>query len=269
VAQVLISKTVFVVGIIITILLSSGVTYASLSVAGQQESQGIQGVQGTSGSQGPQGLKGDTGPIGETGATGATGPAGPTGPSGPTGLIGATGIAGPQGPKGDTGATGATGPAGPTGSIGATGPQGPKGDKGDPPVIEPVAHTLSIPTASFNRNNYEIQLVYPTLSLSLWAPLQLPEGANITKIGFCFSAAGSSSHAMLSLWHGQLGGGESIALVNSLYNTSGFNSAEVPIPAPGNPVNNTVGTYMLQLMIDSITSPGDFTFYFATVEYIA
>lgn len=96
-AQKLVSMSVFFVGLVSAILVSSLVS-AVISM------QWAVGPQGPIGPQGPQGVRGDTG---------ATGPAGLVGPQGAIGPQGA------KGDKGDTGATGATGPAGPAGASGA------------------------------------------------------------------------------------------------------------------------------------------------------
>jgi len=112
-ASIGISKTTFVVGLIVAILASTLITTGISMQFGLQEPKGEKGD------------KGDTGPTGPQGSQGATGSQGPIGPTGPTGATG---------PQGATGATGATGPAGATGATGAmgpVGPQGPKGDKGD------------------------------------------------------------------------------------------------------------------------------------------
>jgi hypothetical protein len=79
-----ISKTMFVVGLIVAIVASSLIA----SVVSMQFTKG---------------LKGDKGDIGATGTTGATGP---QGIQGITGATGATGPTGPQGPKGDKGDSG-------------------------------------------------------------------------------------------------------------------------------------------------------------------
>jgi hypothetical protein len=63
-----ISKTMFVVGLVITIVASSLIASAV-------------SMQYAKGPQGDKGDTGDTGPTGATGATGATGPQGPQGPS--------------------------------------------------------------------------------------------------------------------------------------------------------------------------------------------
>lgn len=93
-----ISRTIFLAGLIVAILVSSGVS----------------AVVSTQWAKGPKGDTGDTGPQGIQGVQGLTGA------TGPAGAIGATGPQGAKGDKGDTGATGATGPQGPAGAPGAT-----------------------------------------------------------------------------------------------------------------------------------------------------
>ncbi len=95
-AQTFVSKTVFMVGIIAAILVSSIVSTAlSSGFTGQEQGpQGEQGVQGVAGPTGPQGPKGDTGAIGSAGSAGATGATGAQGAKGDKGDIGATGPAG-------------------------------------------------------------------------------------------------------------------------------------------------------------------------------
>lgn len=88
-----ISAPIFVIGIVVSIILSC-VFAASISLVVVQGPQGLQGPQGEKGDTGPQGVQGETGP---TGATGATGPAGATGAMGGTGATGATGAQGPSG----------------------------------------------------------------------------------------------------------------------------------------------------------------------------
>lgn len=103
--EAFISRKAFLVGLIIVILASSGVS-AVISTQWAQGPQGPKGDKGDTGDVGPQGVQGETGAQGEQGLAGADGA------QGPQGL---------QGLKGDTGATGATGPQGPIG------PEGPPG----------------------------------------------------------------------------------------------------------------------------------------------
>ncbi len=92
-AAVSISRTMFLIGLVGILLVSTGVS----AFVTTQWARGPQGPQGS------QGLQGATGPTGATGSTGATGLAGPTGETGPAGSTGATGPQGPPGPSGDTG----------------------------------------------------------------------------------------------------------------------------------------------------------------------
>ena len=83
-----ISRTTFLVGIAIAILVSIGVS-AIVSTQWAVGPQGPEGPQGLHGEQGIQGLSGDTG---------ATGPQGLKGEKGDTGEAGAIGPQGPPGP---------------------------------------------------------------------------------------------------------------------------------------------------------------------------
>lgn len=88
--QKYVSVSVFLVGLVVAVLVSSVVSVALASVL----AVGPQGPEGSQGEQGVQGLTGDTGPQGPVGPAGAKGD---------------------KGDKGDTGATGATGAQGPAG----------------------------------------------------------------------------------------------------------------------------------------------------------
>jgi hypothetical protein len=90
-----ISTTIFVAGLIVTIIAASVIST-------------VVSMQFAIGPQGPKGDKGETGATGATGATGPTGATGATGATGPTGATGATGATGPTGPAGAAGADGAT-----------------------------------------------------------------------------------------------------------------------------------------------------------------
>jgi len=111
-ASIGISKTIFVVGLIVTILASTFTATAAsmmLGLSGPKGEKGDKGDTGATGSQGPQGetgSRGPTGPAGPTGATGATGQQGATGPQGDTGPQGTQGIQGPQGEQGIQGESG-------------------------------------------------------------------------------------------------------------------------------------------------------------------
>lgn len=81
-----ISRTVFIVGLVIAILVSS-----LISVVAVTQMPFIKG---------PKGDKGDKGDTGAIGPQGAQGSQGPQGPQGPQGLQGIQGPQGPQGPAG-------------------------------------------------------------------------------------------------------------------------------------------------------------------------
>lgn len=75
-----ISKTTFIVGLIVAIVVSSLIsTVVSMQWALIQGPKGDKGDTGPQGEQGPQGIQGEKGDKGDTGATGATGPQGPAG----------------------------------------------------------------------------------------------------------------------------------------------------------------------------------------------
>ena len=107
-ASIGISKTIFVVGLIVAILASTLITTGISMQFGLQGPKGEKGDKGDTGTTGPQGSQGATG---SQGSIGLTGPAGPTGATGSQGLQGATGATGATGPKGDKGDTGAPPPA--------------------------------------------------------------------------------------------------------------------------------------------------------------
>lgn len=94
--QKIVSMNVFVVGLVVAILVSSGVS----AVVATRWARGPQGPQGSQGPQGDQGIQGVTGPTGPVGAPGATGAEGARGERGDTGATGAAGLQGLQGPAG-------------------------------------------------------------------------------------------------------------------------------------------------------------------------
>jgi hypothetical protein len=86
-----ITRTMFVVGLIIAILASSLISSAVT-------------MQWARGPKGDKGDKGDAGDAGPQGLQGLTGAKGDTGDAGPQGLQGPQGVVGPKGDKGDPGA---------------------------------------------------------------------------------------------------------------------------------------------------------------------
>jgi hypothetical protein len=91
-----ISRTTFMVGLVIAVLASS---VLSTTIA----TQVITGPQGPEGPQGIQGPKGDTGETGSQGPQGIQGVQGPKGETGPQGPQGEQGLIGPEGPQGEPG----------------------------------------------------------------------------------------------------------------------------------------------------------------------
>jgi len=116
-----VTKSVFVVGLVVAVLVSSTVAVATtlVLIGGLEESESFIGSIAASVPQGPKGDKGDTGPVG------------PVGPKGETGAVGLQGPPGPKGDKGEVGSMGPVGPKGETGAIGPIGPQGPQGIQGE------------------------------------------------------------------------------------------------------------------------------------------
>ena len=94
-SEKLISRTVFLAGIVAAILIAS--TLSTLA--------STQLIAGPQGPQGPQGSKGEPGPAGSQGPPGVAGSVGATGATGATGAVGATGPAGAPGPAGKDGST--------------------------------------------------------------------------------------------------------------------------------------------------------------------
>ncbi len=85
------TKTIFAVGLIVAIVLS---TLLSYGITKTQFAVGPQSLKGDVGEQGP---KGDTGATGATGASGVAGKNGAAGANGATGSQGAQGLQGPKG----------------------------------------------------------------------------------------------------------------------------------------------------------------------------
>ncbi len=91
-----VSRKTFIVGLIIAILASSGLS----TVVATQWARGPQGPKGDNGDTGPKGPQGETGPQGEQGEQGQQGIQGIQGPEGDKGDQGEQG---PQGPQGEPG----------------------------------------------------------------------------------------------------------------------------------------------------------------------
>lgn len=141
-----ITKTTFIVALIITILVSSCI---SIGISSQI-------------AIGPQGPKGDKGDKGETG---------PQGPQGPEDTAGPVGPAGPAGPKGDTG---------------ATGPQGPPGigfERVGYVSVPAAAFAQQYSNASIMNVKIDTQLYnYGSGYAHFYAPVHLPHGVTIKNV---------------------------------------------------------------------------------------
>lgn len=83
-AEVVVSRNTFLMGLVVAILASSllSTVISSQLAVGPQGEQGPQGPQGVQGLQGSQGEQGPAGPKGDTGDTGPQGEEGPIGPQG-------------------------------------------------------------------------------------------------------------------------------------------------------------------------------------------
>ena len=145
-ASITMSK--FIAGLIITILVASGIS-AGIAVSTQL-------ITGPVGPQGPEGPQGETGPQGPTGPTGATGAAGATG------------------------ATGATGPQG------SQGPQGEQGVGFAPQGNISVSAFAFVPRYHYDNVSYlpyyGLRNLNDASPVVCMAPLQLPHGSTITNV---------------------------------------------------------------------------------------
>jgi hypothetical protein len=166
------------------------------------------------------------------------------GPMGSTGPQGLTGVTGMQGLKGDTGLTGATGAPGATGS---------PGSKGDTGLGVAKKGNISIATSAFtpltNGSQYYNYGDYLTNigSSTQWfvAPVQLPQGANLTKLG-CYWFNGNSQNFTVLFFH-----------ANAIAGSVTVGSLSLPfIPdltfsstSLSHVVNNNVYSYNLQLAL--------------------
>jgi hypothetical protein len=176
-----VSMTMFIAGIIVAILASSAIS-AVIST------QLAAGPQGPTGPAGPKGDTGETGPQGPQGETGLQGPQGEIGPQGPNGD---TGLTGPQGPQGDTGPTGSVGPKGDTGE---TGPQGEPGIGFEPTgniTISPALFMPTNPISTYYLIDRGLGYSYTGTFGRFNAPVQLPQGVEVTKVTFYWSDDGS------------------------------------------------------------------------------
>ena len=88
-AEIVVSRRTFLIGLIIAILASSAIStvISTQWTRGPQGEKGDIGLQGIQGELGPQGTQGQQGLLGETGDTGLQGPHGEQGPEGPPGVF--------------------------------------------------------------------------------------------------------------------------------------------------------------------------------------
>jgi len=130
-AEIVVSRRTFLIGLVVAILAASAIS----TVISTQWIVGPQGLIG------PQGEKGNTGDIGLQGLQGEKGDTGDTG------------LQGLKGDKGDTGDTGSQGPQGLQGlqgEQGLTGPQGEQGEQGPAVVITIENFTGWLPAPAYD-----------------------------------------------------------------------------------------------------------------------
>ncbi len=132
-----------------------------------------------------------------------------------------------------------------------------------------VTHTISIPAAAFGVNDYRIEA--GTESQTLYAPVYLPDGANITKIAFIVWHTSITNVSMelryLDSWK---------TPNNFVINTIGTVSTANPPTAMQDYyavvvdhylVKNGQQTYVLVLNLPGVTAPRKSEFYTASIEY--
>jgi len=230
-ASITMSK--FIAGLIITILVASGIS-AGIAVSTQL-------ITGPVGPQGPEGPQGETGPQGPTGPTGATGAAGATG------------------------ATGATGPQG------SQGPQGEQGVGFAPQGNISVSAFAFVPRYHYDNVSYlpyyGLRNLNDASPVVCMAPLQLPHGSTITNVTFYFHDLGTDLLHFYLLREnqtvldqmgyvensppGDTPGDDYISLGSILYPT----------------VDNNQYYYYLYIGIPWSLDPFDYQFHYALVEY--
>jgi len=201
------SMTQFIAIVVIAVLASSAVAAGvSMVITGPEGPEGPQGEQGLQGLQGEQGEQGETGATGPAGATGAKGDKGDTGTQGPAGADGADGSAWWS----DVGS--------PQTALGADGDyyldlnssdvytkvfggwllvaniQGLQGIQGERGFGMPQQGNITVSAFEFIPrdstyeymcdSSYGIRNENPSERLYGYIPLQLPHGANITKVTY-------------------------------------------------------------------------------------
>ena len=160
-AEVVVSRNTFLIGLVVAILASSllSTVISSQLTVGPQGSKGDQGVQGL---QGVQGTQGEVGPQGDEGLAGS---------------------------KGDTG------DAGPQGEDGSIGPQGLPG------LCPWENGSISISAAAFAKAKLENFSYLPAEGgRAFWAPVQLPHQATIVNITAYLYDNLDDGRMMVELW---------------------------------------------------------------------
>ena len=242
------------------VLLSSSLS----TVLCTQLAVGPQGPAGPQGEQGPQGLQGVAGP---TGATGATGPQGPQGVQGPAGADGEDGSTGPQGAQGIQGLKGDVGPQGPQGELGPVGPQGEQG------IGFEATGNISIPAAAFSPINHTTEYFREITRLThtgtyvgqYVAELHLPQGVEITKMGFYWYVDSPSDHIIFAIIGKLFDEAEYSIYLDMTSDDTGMGHTTVYVPDFTNIIiDNDRYSYCLYL---TFTSGNNIDFFGAFVEY--
>ena len=285
-AAAYITMSKFIAGLIITILIASGIS-AGIAVSTQLITgpRGPQGETGPEGPAGPQGPAGDTGPAGTAGAAGA---AGPQGPQGPAGVNGATWLNGTGVPSSSLGSNGyfylnlaksdvynkISGSWVWVANIrGATGAQGPQGERG---FGVPQKGNISVSAFAFVPSNYYDNVSYMQLyglrnfndadPVVCMAPLQLPHGTTITNVTFYFHDYGIDYLSFRLVRENQTGYTQMGYVDNSASSKLGddhISLSSILYPT----VDNNQYYYYLYIVIPSSPNPFDYQFHYALIEY--
>ena len=143
------------------------------------------------------------------------------------------------------------------------------------PIPPPITATISFSAASFDAKTTNIVNVYGSPSVNLFAPVQLPQGAKITKLAFYVKdlvPGNLANQVVLTLikimppgnptvWAG-FAQVHSADTPNVYYNSVSVTNLEYGI------VNNNNGAYVLELSVPPVTVSGQsLTFYMAQIEY--
>lgn len=215
----------------------------------------------------------------------AVGPEGPQGEQGETGPQGPQGVAGPAGAPGAPGATGATGPAGADGEDGDIGPQGLQGEQGIQGIQGergygmPRTGNISVPFSAFVPNYNTNPSYYfahgltnkGTETMSVYAPLQLPQGATITNATFYFYDNDDDYFIFIlecgNITHRPYGIGSVDTMPGS--DTPGYTSITLDTISPTYAiVDNNNYYYYLEIQIPySPSNSANYRFLYALIEY--